>query len=267
MWGDMNNKNPNWQTWRAFFAARSGRHLPALGDPQDYSEIPDSVARSLAIFQLGESGGGTIVAQARNSRIKSAGPQYADAMQLFVAEEHRHAEILAICVRNLGGSLIRCNWTADLFVFARRLLGLRLKVLVLLVAEVVGICYYHLLATRLPASRLRSLLEQIVNDERSHLHFHCSFLRAEACSPWRRFIFIAVWRLTMLAAAVVTLVDHRGALRDLELPAGVVWRRWMIYGRLAERLVIWRDAGTDADREILDGRPTACSAGSLSRSG
>lgn len=250
----MNDKNVNWQTWRDFFAVRSGRRLPGLDDPQDYSRVPDSVARSLAIFQLGESGGGTIVGQARSSRIKSAGERYADAMQLFVAEEHRHAEILAICVRNLGGSLIRRNWTADLFVFARRLLGLRLKVLVLLVAEVVGICYYHLLATRLPASRLRSLLEQIVDDERSHLHFHCSFLRAEACGPWRRFIFTVVWRLAMLAAAIVTLVDHRAALRDLDLPAGSVWRRWMTYGRLAERLVTGKDASVDADRQILDGR-------------
>ncbi|MEX2125097.1 MAG: hypothetical protein WD795_14475 [Woeseia sp.] len=250
----MNDKNANWQAWRDFFAARSGRLLPVLDDPQDYSEVPDSVARLLAIFQLGESGGGTIVTQARNSRIKTAGGHYAEAMQLFVAEEHRHAEILAICVRTLGGSLIRRNWTADLFVFARRLLGLRLKVL--LVAEVVGICYYHLLATRLPASRLRSLLEQLVDDERSHLYFHCSFLRAEACSRWRRFIFAVVWRLTMLAAAMVTLVDHRAALHDLELPAGSVWRRWMSYSRLAERLVTGRDTGADADRQMLDGGPT-----------
>lgn len=98
----MNDKNVNWQTWRDFFAARSDRRLPTLDDPQDYSGIPDSVARSLAIFQLGESGGGTIVEQARNSRINTAGGHYAEAMQLFVAEEHRHAEILAICVRNLG---------------------------------------------------------------------------------------------------------------------------------------------------------------------
>jgi hypothetical protein len=248
----VNDKNVDWRTWRNFFAARRGRPLPRLEDPNDYSGIPNSVARSLAIFQLGESGGGTVVAQARESRISTAGPPYAEAMQLFVAEEHRHAAILAICVRNLGGSLIRRNWTAGLFVFARRLLGLRLKVLVLLVAEVVGICYYHLLATRLPASRLCSLLEEIVDDEHSHLHFHCSFLRAEASSPWRRFIFTVVWRLAMLAAAVVTLVDHRAALRDLELRAGSVWQRWTACGRLAERLVTGRNAGTDPIRQIRE---------------
>jgi hypothetical protein len=233
----MNHTNVNWGRWRTFFAARSGRGLPALEDPQDYSAVPASVARSLAIFQLGESGGGTIVEQARNSRIGSADESYAGALQLFVDEEHRHAELLAICVRNLGGSLIRRNWTADLFVFGRRLLGLRLKVLVLLVAEVVGLCYYHLLATRLPESRVRSLLTQIVNDERSHLQFHCSFLRAEVCSPWRRLVFRAVWRTVMLGAAAVTLLDHRAALRDVDLPAGVVWRRWMSYSRAAERLI------------------------------
>jgi hypothetical protein len=96
---------------------------------------------------------------------------------------------------------------------------------------------------------LRSLLEEIVDDEHSHLYFHCSFLRAEASSPWRRFIFTVVWRLAMLAAAVVTLVDHRAALRDLELPAGIVWRRWTSCARLAERLVTGRNAGTDPIRQ------------------
>lgn len=238
----MNDTNVNWGQWRKFFATRRERALPALEDPQDYSQVPASVARSLAIFQLGESGGGSIVQQSRNSGIRSAGSGYAGAMRLFVDEEHRHAEILAICVRNLGGSLIRRNWTASLFVFARRLLGLRLKVLVLLVAEVVGLCYYHLLATRLPPSRVRSLLAQIVSDERSHLHFHCSFLRAETRSAWRRLVFKATWRLVMLAAAVVTLVDHRAALRDLALPVDVVWRRLMAYSRTAEWLVARAEA-------------------------
>lgn len=236
----MNDGRVDWKTWRDLFAARSGRALPGLEDPQDYSPVPASVARSLAVFQLGESGGGTVVRQVHDSSIETAGGYYADAMQLIVAEEHRHAEILAICVRNLGGRLIRRNWTDNLFVFARRLFGLRLKVLVLLTAEVVGICYYHLLATRLPESRVRSLLVQIVDDERSHLLFHCSFLRAEARSPLRRFVFTAVWRASMCAAALVTLVDHRAALRDTGLPAGVVWRRCMTYGRLAERLVTGR---------------------------
>jgi hypothetical protein len=195
---------------------------------------------------LGESGGGTIIGQARQSPIRDIDDHYASAMALFVAEEHRHAEILAICIRNLGGSLIRQNWTAKLFVFTRRLVGLRLKVLVLLAAEVVGICYYHLLATKLPQSRLKSLLAQLVNDERAHLHFHTDFLRTQTHSAWRRVIFVCTWRVTMVAAGIVVLIDHRKALQDLDLGAGTVLRRWNSYSRLAERLVLRSEGQTDA---------------------
>jgi len=236
----------NWARWQQFFASRSERQLPELETPEDYSAIPESLAKSLAIFQLGESGGGTIVEQARQSPIRDIDDHYADAMQLFVKEEHRHAEILAICIRNLGGNLIRQNWTARLFVFGRRLIGLRLKVLVLLAAEVVGICYYHLLATRLPQSRLKSLLAQLVNDERAHLHFHTDFLRTQTHSAWRRAVFVCTWRVTMVAAGIVVLIDHRKAIQDLDLDAATVLRRWNSYRRLAERLVLKSEGQTDA---------------------
>ena len=237
----MDDKTISWTEWKRFFGGRKERALPELEAPEQYSAFPNSLAKSLAIFQLGESGGGTIIGQARDSSIESIDDDYADAMALFVKEEQRHAELLAICVRNLGGKLIRKNWTAKLFVFARRLVGLRLKVLVLLAAEVVGICYYHLLATRLPGTRLQTLLADIVNDERAHLYFHCQFLRSQTNNSIRRMIFIVVWRVTMFAAAIAVVIDHRRALRDLKLDFVTVWRRWASYSHFAERLI------TDAD--------------------
>lgn len=248
----MTYEDVNWTRWQRFFRARSERQLPTLFDPVDYTEVPESVARSLAIFQLGESGGGTIVEQARNSDIDGIDEEYVAALELFVNEEHRHAELLAICVRNLGGSLISKNWTASLFVFARRLIGLRLKVLVLLVAEVVGICYYQLLASRLPAGRLRSLLAQIVTDEHSHLRFHCCFLQTQTRTWWRRLLFTGVWRSTVIAAAVVVYLDHRAAMRDLKLSPGTVWRLWMSFSRLAEDLVANRHPSVADDMVIRE---------------
>ena len=248
----------NWERWQQFFASRSERQLPELDTAEDYSKIPASLARSLAIFQLGESGGGSIIEQARRSNISDIDDHYAKAMQLFVKEEHRHAEVLAICIRNLGGSLIRQNWTARLFVFARRLIGLRLKVLVLLAAEVVGICYYHLLATRLPPTRLKSLLAQLVNDERAHLHFHTDFLRSQAQTTGRRAVFVCAWRITMAAAAIVVLIDHRQALRDLNLGTGTVLRRWLAYSRLAERLVINSGSAQDLASQAQQSTLSQC---------
>jgi len=142
----MGIEHRSWQDWEKFFVDRSYRPLPALEQDLDYSALPKSLARSLAIFQLGESGGGTIVAQSFCNSLPGLNEHYGTSVAYFVEEEHRHANILAMCVRLLGGTLIRSNWTARLFVFARRLIGLRLKVVVLLAAEVVGLCYYHLLA-------------------------------------------------------------------------------------------------------------------------
>jgi hypothetical protein len=235
----------NWRRWRDFFAARATRAAPQiLDDDPCLASIPKSVARSLAVFQLGESGGGTVIEQARTSTLPGVDKHYAEAMALFVAEEHRHAELLACCVRALRGELIRKNWTASLFVFGRRLIGLRLKVMVLLAAEVVGICYYHLLAEHLPGSGMKRLLQEIVEDEKAHLKFHCSFLRTQAPDEVQRAVFMITWRALMFAAAVVVLFDHRKALRDLAIPPGVAWKRWMVYSRTAENRVIQKDCRT-----------------------
>jgi len=228
----------NWKEWRSFFAGRSRRPLPAADDRSAYSSLPRSLGRSLAIFQLGESGGGTIIEQARASRLPKIDSDYAEAMALFVREENRHADVLEICVRQLGGDLIEKNWTARLFLFSRRLIGLRLKVLVLLAAEVVGICYYHMIAAHLPQLAMRDWLQELVEDEQSHLDFHCFFLRSQTNRSWKRWLFVLVWRTTMLLAAAAVLLDHRAAIRDLGISKTAIWRRWTTYSRLAERLIV-----------------------------
>ena len=234
----MTRNSTDWNRWLAFFDGRSERPMPRLDTETDYSAVPASLARSLAVFQLGESGGGTVVEQARGSRHVDEPSVYADCVARFVAEEHRHADLLAMCVRMLGGALLRRNWTARLFVFGRRLLGLRLKVLVLLAAEVVGICYYMAIAAKLPYSPLREWLSQIVDDERAHLEFHSAFLRSQLTTKWRRRLFVAVWRLVITAAGVVVMIDHRRTIRDLGLGPSLLWERWMAIADLAEKLVV-----------------------------
>ncbi len=251
----MAEQNPGWAQWRAFFAAR--RHRPAarlLADDPQLAGVPASVARSLAIFQLGESGGGSVIEQARHSRLASLDADYAEAIALFVAEEHRHAELLACCVRALQGRLIERNWTARLFIFGRRLIGLRLKIMVLLAAEVIGICYYQLLATGLAGSELKAVLREIATDEKAHLGFHCDFLRAQMRTNAHRRLFMITWRALMLAAGLVVVIDHRAALRDLGIPLTRVWRRWSVYSRTAEARIL------DQNEQPVPSAPTECTA-------
>ncbi len=234
---EKSSQKPNWAHWRQRFEARADRELPALDTTADYSRLAASLPRSLAVFQLGESGGGTVIEQARDSKLASVDEDYAEAVRLFVAEEHRHANVLAMCVRLLGGELIRRNWTQRLFLFGRRLIGLRLKVLVLLAAEVVGICYYSSIAAKLPPGAVRRWLYELVEDERSHLEFHCLFLQAQVNSGWRRWLFVATWRSVMFAAAIVVMIDHRRTIRDLQLGFRQTWQRGMAFSQMAERLV------------------------------
>lgn len=238
----MATRHTNWRHWLAFFAARRDRpDARLLADEPQLDNVPASVARSLAIFQLGESGGGTVIEQARQSRLPSIDDDYAEAVALFVAEEHRHAELLACCVRALRGRLIERNWTARLFVVGRRLVGLRLKVMVLLAAEVVGICYYQLLSGGLPDSELKSVLREIAADEKAHLRFHCEFLRTQLQTDLQRRLFLIAWRTLMLAAALVVVLDHRAALHDLGIPMKRVWKRWLVYSRTAEARIVYRE--------------------------
>lgn len=242
----MEASESRWQAWHELFDRRKSRPMPQVDYARREPALPVSLAKSLAIFQLGESGGGTIIDQARSSELPATDQYYARAMALFVKEENRHADVLARCVRLLGGELIHKNWTARLFVFSRRLMGIRLKVVVLLAAEVVGLCYYHLLSKSLRPCQVRNLLSELVADEESHLYFHCDFLRSQATTGIRRVIFVIVWRVTMLASVFAVMLDHRAAIRDLNIDRRVIWRRWMSYANLAERLTV----GTTAD---LDG--------------
>ncbi len=56
--------------------------------------------------------------------------------------------------------------------------------------------------------------------------------------PWKRVVFAAAWRITMLLAAIAVMVDHRDAMRDLGIGRKVIWRRWITCSFLAERFVM-----------------------------
>ena len=116
-------------------------------------------------------------------------------------------------------------------------MGLRLKVLVLLAAEVVGICYYKLLAMRLPAGQIRDLLEELANDEEAHLKFHSDFLRLYAQGILPGVVFRSVWRLVTYAAAIVVIIDHRHALSQMNIPLKLVWQRWMFLVDATEKQI------------------------------
>src|SRR5262245_46061549 len=123
--------------WRDHFQRNRLRALPVLDGARIGLPLawPALLARSLAVFQLGESKGGRLATEIDS--IPGLDADYRAAIKLFIDEEQRHGQLLALCVRALGGELMTATWTKSLFVVARRLAGVRFKLVVLLAAETI----------------------------------------------------------------------------------------------------------------------------------
>lgn len=197
----------------ADFTARATQPPPEP-DWSRGARIPDPVARSIQRFQVGESGdGATLIASAR-----SAGdPVYAATVELFVAEEQAHGRLLGALLTAGGKPLLDRHWSDQVFVTLRHGLGLRLELLVLMVAEVVALEYYRLLRDGTDDRLTAEVAGRLLADERRHVPFHCARLRqgfGRWPAPARPLLRIGWGGLTLGAAAVVA-VDHGSGIRTL----------------------------------------------------
>ncbi|MEG3630955.1 ferritin-like domain-containing protein [Streptomyces poriticola] len=205
--------------WTRRFEEERARRA-AQGDPdwREGARLHREVWAGIQRFQVGEDGdGANLVAKAD----RAGDPDYARAVRLFVAEEQNHARLLARLLAAGGMPTLNGHWTDRVFVRLRRLMGLRLELLVLMVAEVVALRYYRALHEGTDDTLTSEVAGRILADEQRHVPFHCERLRAslaELPRPARRPV-MALWRLLLLAASLVVAADHRRALRRLGLAA------------------------------------------------
>jgi hypothetical protein len=214
----------SWKSWRSHFERNHAQPLPELTAPALPTEQRLALAWSLARFQLGEAGEGRIAREIRTVRLPGIDDDYREALGFFVREEGRHARILAGMIGALGASLLHQTWTERLFVFGRRLAGVRLKLTVLLAAEVVSIAFYAALARALPAGSFRAALDHIIEEERTHLRFHRDFFRSVASAGASRWVFLTAWWAVGVGASAIVLWDHRRTLRRFRISSRSVAR-------------------------------------------
>ncbi|EMF89756.1 bacterial sugar transferase [Leptospira santarosai str. ST188] len=229
-----------WKGWSEHFRKNESRPLPKI-DAEVLKLRPNemqSIAYSLAIFQLGESGEGRISKEIDKTILFGIDDFYRQALKLFVKEEGRHARILGECVRALKGEPIESNWTERLFYFGRRLLGVRLKLMVLLAAEVVGICFYKKIAEKIPNGLIKSALLDIVRDEEKHLKFHGDFFRIRVRNFFTKIVFKILWKLIALAACAAVILDHRKTFRTLGISNWKTFQKFQEIARSAEDFIV-----------------------------
>ena len=199
--------------WLEDFETEAGRRRSREDPPWARgARLDPDVARSIQRFQVGEAGdGANLVAKAGDDAV------YLAAVKLFVAEEQNHARMLAELLRAAGVPTIASHWSDTAFVRLRRALGLRLEVMVLLIAEVVALRYYRALRDGTADPLVTRVASLILADEERHVPFHCHRLRlgfATLGKPARALVFGA-WRLFLLGVTVTVAADHGRALRKL----------------------------------------------------
>lgn len=179
------------------------------GDDPDWAlgaRLHPAIVRSIQRFQVGEAGdGANLIAKA-----DAAGDSgYARAVRLFVAEEQNHARLLARLLMSANAPTISGHWSDWVFVRLRRALGLRLELMVLLVAEVIALRYYRALRDGVRDALAAEVAARILADEERHVPFHCQRLGEVPGAA------TVAWKMLLVGTAVTVALDHGEALRCL----------------------------------------------------
>ncbi|AQS68535.1 hypothetical protein [Streptomyces pactum] len=169
----------------------------AQGDP-DWGRgaaLPAAVWAGIQRFQVGENGDG--------ANLVGKADQAGDPVARLLAAG--------------GIPRLTSHWSDTVFVRLRRLMGLRLELLVLMIAEVVALRYYRALRDGAGDALTSEVAGRILSDERRHVPFHCERLHASLAELPRlaRRPVMAGWRLLLLAATLVVAADHGRGLRRL----------------------------------------------------
>jgi len=220
-------------TWQQRLAGRRARR-PEF-HPQAPLHVDDALraplARSLARFQLGESGDGEHLLSAAE---RLGDGDRVELLRAFLAEEQDHARWLGRAVDALGGRRLTRHWSASAFRVVRRLGGVDLELMVLMVAELLGATYYRALARHVDDPQLRALLGQIARDEGVHIALHVDWQRRylHVMGPLRRALFRCGFHAFYRAVSVLVLLDHRAVLRR----CGGLRAFWRASGDLLRRV-------------------------------
>jgi hypothetical protein len=130
------------------------------------------VARSIQQFQLGEwARGGGLMRRASAHPVLSTDLWFLPSLELFIAEEQHHSEMLGRFLDRERIPRLSAHWIDSTFRRLRKLAGLELCAMVLVTAEVLAMPFYQALRDATRSHLLGSICVHILRDEAAHLHY------------------------------------------------------------------------------------------------
>jgi len=215
------NNNVTERNWLAYFQDNLTRRMPIAWENGVTLEwnVRAALIASLQKFQVGESGEGKHL---KACAAQTTDAEYCAAIELFLAEENYHAQMLAGVLRSLGAPWLSGHWSDAAFIVIRRFAGLKMELAILMVAELVAKRYYRVVYDATQDVNLRAMCAQILRDEHAHVAFHCDTLnRAFAhFSPLKRTLIRFWWKRFYRVVCFVVALDHRGVLRAAKVSVG-----------------------------------------------
>ncbi|MEX2142299.1 MAG: ferritin-like domain-containing protein [Pirellulales bacterium] len=216
--------------WVNYFRQNRARLRPIPWDEGVAFTSTERVAviRSIQVFQLGESGEGKHLLRVAERYAQRVGDQdYLEALKMFLAEEHRHADELGRVLDLTGESRLEKEWTDHVFRWLRHRAGLELMIIVLLTGEVMAQVYYAALRRATRSTVLVRLCEQILADEVAHVRFQSERLRLLRRGESRILSMLKTLfeKVLFAAACVVVWHGHRKVFRAANFSFRSFWRR------------------------------------------
>lgn len=214
--------------WIRRFQENNTPWQPPVAEPSPFLHDPrrPALAEAFATFQLGETGGGTRLMRFVHQTFPKD-EAYAKAVQLFLAEEHRHSAMLAQLVGYLDGELKQTHWQNGVFRRLRTLFGLEFNVQVLLTAELIAVAWYGLLASHVPDPVVRSACARVTRDEVQHVAFHGDFFRTvhQKRLPLGSQLWALQFQVVLLATEAAAWWEFRRCLESFGISRALFQRR------------------------------------------
>lgn len=101
--------------------------------------------------------------------IKHNYKNYIEIMKWFIAEENRHSQTLKKYMEIYNIESVKKLWIDNVFRFLRKIMGLECEVIILVTAEMIALSYYTALSNATNSKLLKTICEQMLNDELKHV--------------------------------------------------------------------------------------------------